>query len=45
MSQRMALEVPPSTVGAPQDLGRVNVSPEAPKEASDLQVGWLNPGP
>ena len=45
MSQRMALEVPPSTVGAPQDLGQVNVSPEAPKEASALQVGWLNPGP
>ena len=35
----------PSTVGAAQDLSWANISPEAPKGANALQVGWLNPGP
>lgn len=45
MGQRMAPEVLPSTMGAAQDFSQANVSPEAPKEARALQVGWLNLGP
>lgn len=32
-------------MGAAQDFSQANVSPEAPKEARALQVGWLNLGP